>query len=214
MTKRRAHVVRAGDFLAKLAYEHGFKPDDVWNDDANAELRKLRADPDMLVPGDVIYFSPKDLEPHSLSTGTTNVIAGRIPNVPMCLRFVRNGRPAAGVHYAVKGFEVKPGVADAEGCIRLEVPVTLPSFMLYLVDFAEVYEVKVGHLDPPDTPSGAQMRLACLGVYGRPGNGSAMFASEEHLAAGLRAFQATNGLDVSGVLDDATVKKLVEQFGS
>jgi hypothetical protein len=47
------YVIRQGDYLALLAYKFGFDADAVWNDPKNADLRKIRSDPNMLWPTDV-----------------------------------------------------------------------------------------------------------------------------------------------------------------
>ena len=112
--------------------------------------------------------------------------------------------------YALSG---EPGTTKGDGTISLKVPVTTRSFIVYLVARGEAHEIKVGHLDPPDTTSGAQMRLAALGMFGRTGDRE-LVMSTEHLAAGVRLFQRLNDLDMTGVLDDATTKTLVEKFGA
>ncbi len=76
----------------------------------------------------------------------------------------------------------------------------------------QAYEVKVGHLDRADTPSGAQMRLAALGVLSRESGDEAL--PEGQLAAGIRSFQRANKLEVTGALDEKTSKKLVELYGA
>jgi hypothetical protein len=44
--------------------------------------------------------------------------------------------------------------------------------------------------------------------------GVEMLATDEQLAAGLRAFQRRHKLAATGALDEKTVKKLVDEFGA
>jgi LysM repeat protein len=52
------HVVVPGDYLTAIAYAAGVTVDDIWNDPANAQLKELRSNPEMLAPGDVVYVVP------------------------------------------------------------------------------------------------------------------------------------------------------------
>ena len=51
------YVIRQGDYLALLAYKFDFDADTVWGDPANSDLRKLRPNPNLLWPTDVLYIS-------------------------------------------------------------------------------------------------------------------------------------------------------------
>lgn len=51
-----AYVVEAGDWLAKIAEEHGSTVSVIWNHPDNAELRSKRGSPDVLHPGDVLHI--------------------------------------------------------------------------------------------------------------------------------------------------------------
>jgi len=48
------YIIKQGDYLALLAYTFGFDANIVWNDPTNADLQKLRPDPNILFPGDVL----------------------------------------------------------------------------------------------------------------------------------------------------------------
>ena len=61
MAATKPYVVKAGDYTKKLAHTLGFDADEVWNDPKNAELKKLRKDPDMLVAGDVLFVPEKKI---------------------------------------------------------------------------------------------------------------------------------------------------------
>ena len=56
---KRYTVVR-GDYLVKIAAEHGTTWQAIWHHPANAEHRNRRKPPDVLYPGDVLVI---DLSP-------------------------------------------------------------------------------------------------------------------------------------------------------
>jgi type VI secretion system secreted protein VgrG len=211
-------VIAQGDYMTKLAFRYGFDPDAVWNDPKNADLKKKRTDPNMLAPGDVLMVPENKPNWVSASIGSSNGFVATVPRVPVSVKFVQDGKPLANEPYHLQGLKPKPGdpdpaTTDGDGCIHLEVPVTVTSFGVYLDSLSEVHRVRVGHLDPPDEPTGARMRLGLLGVLGRPGGREQVEGPDAELLAALKVFQRTNGLTVTGKLDAATTAKLTESFG-
>ena len=56
------HVIQQGETIASLALQYGFFPDTIWNDSANAELKRSRQDPHVLLPGDLVTVLDKRLK--------------------------------------------------------------------------------------------------------------------------------------------------------
>ncbi|MBI4953975.1 MAG: LysM peptidoglycan-binding domain-containing protein [Myxococcales bacterium] len=56
------YTVRPGDYLVKIAAEHGTTWQAIWDHPSNAELRRRRGSPDILYPGDVLAIETP-LEP-------------------------------------------------------------------------------------------------------------------------------------------------------
>ena len=83
------YVIRQGDYLLSLAQQFGFDADTVWNDPANAALRKLRADPNFLWPTDILQIPDQDAPPVTtrLTTGTTNAFVSNVPMVSVTVTF-------------------------------------------------------------------------------------------------------------------------------
>ncbi|MBL8739521.1 MAG: LysM peptidoglycan-binding domain-containing protein [Myxococcales bacterium] len=48
------YIVKSGDWLAKIAEDHGSTVSEIWNHPENAEHRAKRGSPDVLYPGDVL----------------------------------------------------------------------------------------------------------------------------------------------------------------
>jgi hypothetical protein len=80
----------------------------------------------------------------------------------------------------------------------------------------EVYRIKIGHLDPANTPTGAWQRLAMLGFADSPSLDDAG-EDDNDLPLELRymlwEFQRSHGIPMTADLDDATAAKLVERAG-
>src|SRR6185295_19811162 len=76
-----SHTVEKGEGVSSIAFATGRFPDKIWSDPANAELRRLRGDMNMLVPGDVVVV-------HDLSPKAETVPTGK------STRFVLHTTPA------------------------------------------------------------------------------------------------------------------------
>lgn len=55
-TNTIVYVAAYGDYLAKIAEEHGTSWQAIWNHPLNAEHRRKRGSPDVLYPGDVLHI--------------------------------------------------------------------------------------------------------------------------------------------------------------
>ena len=55
------HTVQQGEHLPALAERYGFQTiDPIWNDPANAELKQLRKNPMVLMPGDEVTIPDRE----------------------------------------------------------------------------------------------------------------------------------------------------------
>jgi peptidoglycan hydrolase-like protein with peptidoglycan-binding domain len=92
--------------------------------------------------------------------------------------------------------------------VKVQVPVTAREVQVALPGLHMVVPVRVGHLDPPATTSGARQRLDHLG-YHRPTG-----AGPDDDARALRQFQRDHGLPETGEADEATRRALEDAHRS
>jgi uncharacterized protein involved in type VI secretion and phage assembly len=209
----KPHVVKQGEYLAKLAFVNGFDADKVWNDAKNADLKQKRPDPNVLAPGDVIHFPDAKKEGQPISKGTTNSYTVNVPKVKVEVVFHDGDQPLAGEECRVEGLgapdpAAPPLSTDGGGKLSLDVPVTTRDlFVIFPKRERLAVHFYVGNVDPESEASGVTQRLVNLGYL------PAYFDDDPDQAAdlvmkALCAFQAENGLEPNGEINEATLRAL------
>lgn len=203
----RQHSVRPGDCIGSIAFEHGFHPDTIWQHESNAELRTLRDDGYVLLPGDVVVVPDRVTKKVACATGRRHLFRRRgVPEV-LKLTLLRGGVARADADYEleVDGTVIATGRTDANGSLQQYIPPNAMKGRVILSD-AEV-PLDLGALDPVSTENGARARLLNL-QYLRSGD-----ATAADYAAALELFQLENQLTRTGVLDEPTQARLLEVAG-
>jgi hypothetical protein len=208
-----AYIVRQGDYLAKLAFVHGFDADEVWNDPKNDELKQLRPNPNILAPGDILYIPEKKEEERPIEKGTENTYTATVPKVEVVLVFLDGEQPLANEPCEVRGLgepaSGDPSSTDDDGKLTLSVPVTIREVSVYFAQKNVNYNVRVGDMDPVSEPSGLCKRLTNLGFLPRHLPESANM--NELLEYALLSFQKKKGLSPSGQVDAQTCEALIQE---
>jgi hypothetical protein len=208
----RPYTVRQGDHLVGLADRFGFDPDEVWSHPKNEPTRTARKDdPHMLLPGDILYLPDPEASWLAVNVGQTNSFVVEEHTVAVRCQFVVNGAPLKGEPYTVTGADVTPGSLDGDGVFSAEADASVVALTISFPKRNEAYVLQVGHLDPPDTPSGQRMRLGMLGLYGA--GAYSCCDDERDLEFGIRRFQHTQDLPLTGAWDEATSTKMMARFG-
>lgn len=204
----QSYVIRPGDYLSALAHRFNFDANAVWNSPKNAKLRELRGNPEVLHPGDLIYFeagAPKTL---AFKAATTNVYTVAIPQITVRLKLVdADGMPLGGKAFFLNGDTVSAGTTTADGLLETKVPFRTRDLVVTLEGCETVYQFRIGHLDPVDTVSGQRQRLAGLGYL------ADARADADTVRDAIERFQQTHGLTRTGAIDDATRKALTKAYG-
>jgi hypothetical protein len=216
----KAHIIRQGEHLARLAHRYGFDAAEVWQHDRNRELRELRRSPEILAPGDVIYYPERPARGQPVSAGGTHRFqsSGRVP-VRLIVRrgagIVRD-QPCEFV-----GISIPAARTDGDGRLSFEVPHHVEEVRLRFPALDFELLLRIGHLDPIEMPSGVLARLENLGFLFALGDVSGPLyahlrtpaAEQRRIARALAAFQHSRALPVTGQLDTATRGALLEAHG-
>ncbi len=207
----KTYIVRQGDHLASIAWRAGVEADAIWNHPANASIKQLRRDPNILAPGDVLTLPDSRPKKLTVSRGTNNRFVAQVPRVTLRVSVGDAQGPWAGEAWRAEGLGGAPveGTTDGQGVATIEVPVDAASLQLVLPGRHRRMRLDVGHLDPISEDTGVRARLEHLGylqpqVPGQP----------DGLNDSVSDFQTASGLEPTGELDDATQSKLTEVHGS
>jgi hypothetical protein len=210
------HIVKQGECLSVIASRHGMSWKQLWDDPGNEKLRERRKDPNVLYPGDEVAIPEAKRSRVALTLdASTTVVRRRAGGTsPFTLKLLdASGKPLANTEYKFTvGSETRTGRTDKAGMLREELALDVDAAV---VEFGgKRYELEIGHLNPLEETddaglSGAQARLKNLGYRIPAIDGKKNDATER----ALRKFQADEGLDVTGELDDATRARLRERHG-
>jgi len=210
---RGTYVAKAGDCVLSLAEHFGFFWQTIWNHPENRELQKKRGRPSILFPGDRVTIP--ELTPGSVDCATDRVhrfVRKGVPN-KVRLHFEEEGEPLAGLPWraTVEG-RTSSGTTDGEGGIELTLPFGALECQIVLGtgEGERHFALRLGHLDPWNSYSGAQSRLRNLGFLHGPCEGR----PAEETAGAIREFQMFRSLEPTGEFDEPTCEELRRMHGS
>lgn len=210
MAHMEPYIVQQGDYLDKIAFEHGCTPEDIWGHKKNSTLRQIRSDGSILNPGDLLWVPASEPQEFDLKAGELNIYEIDVSETQLKLFLVSEGKRLADEPYVVIELPSdKEQKSGPDGSVLLEVPVTLESITIALPKRGYSFSVRLGHLDPIGEFSGIIRRLENLGYLFE---GS--LASESEVSEAIGAFQLAAGLPVTGELSAATRDALVKAHGS
>ena len=202
------HEVKQGDSTVKLADEHGFFSDTIWNDPANADLKKKRENMDVLLPGDVIVIPDKKPKDETKPTEQRHRFRRKgMPGV-FRLQVFEADEPRANQRYILTAGSVSvEGTTDATGTLQEFVPPDCDKIKLVIGDDQQEHVFKIGHLDPINEMIGVQKRLFNLGHDPGPFDGQLSSQTRNAISAFQQRF---DDLENTGEPDGPTVDRLDE----
>lgn len=206
------YVVKQGDCISSIAEETGHFWETIWDDPTNAELREVRRNPNVLLPGDLVTVPAmrQKQEPGQTEMRHRFVRKGQ-PEV-FRVRILRDDQPRGNEPYTldVDG-TIHEGVTDADG--NVQVPIEPEALRAKLTigsgDDVEEHLFELGELDPITELSGVQGRLRALGFDCGPATGQ-LNPSTKRV---LKKYQSMRKLRVTGEPDEATREKLESEYG-
>jgi hypothetical protein len=210
------HTVQQGECLSRIAAQYGFRSfHTVYDDPGNANLRKIRPDPNLLFPGDVVFIPEKQLK--ELPGPTAKLHRFQLAAPRRVLRLVMedlNGEKMASEAYEleIEG-QVITGVTGPDGLIEQVIPMAAENGTLTTKRYT--WPLNIAHLNPVDRTTdegitGIQARLRNMGYD--PGKIDGVLGPRTEEA--VRAFQEDNPpLEVDGVCGPQTQAMLVQLYG-
>lgn len=199
------YTVKQGDCISSIAAACGTLWDIVWNHPDNAALKQQRQDPNVLYPGDIVTIPDRESKQQPCATDNLHQFKKKQPPTHIKIRLLLDDQPRANVAYQLQltSGTIK-GSTDGGGYLQQDIPPDIQTGILIVEEGSaqDIFQLGFGTLDPIDTDEGIQKRLDSLG-----------FDADTDLAAAVRAFQYKEGLETTGVVDDALRAKLKENFG-
>ena len=202
------HVVQKGECLSLIAWSYGFtKWETVYEAPENEDFRRLRPNPNVIYPGDVLVIP--DLEPHDEPCDTEQRHRFRLLGSKWMLRIRmldERGKPLANRPFrlSIPGQPALNSKTTDDGLLEAEVPSDAKSATL--VFMGQKTTLTLAGLDPVTRVTGVQQRLNNLGFWCGPVDGIVGPLTRR----ATHAFQIFAGLDASGIVDDATRDALLE----
>ncbi|HYW41451.1 MAG TPA: peptidoglycan-binding protein [Bryobacteraceae bacterium] len=218
----QTHVVVQGEHISGIAAKYGFVHyRKIWDHPQNAELKALRENPNVLFPGDKVFIPDFEIKKENRSTDQLHPF--KMPGEPLLLRLVLErlySDPYANTPCVlVMGANRQDLTADGKGKVEQKISKSLVDAGLIVKDHIvhngasipvdREIQVKVGHLDPVKERSGQQARLANLGYYRGPAEGT----DEDEFLSAVEEFQCEHKLLVDGKCGPVTQSKLIQVHG-
>ncbi|HVX84767.1 MAG TPA: peptidoglycan-binding protein [Phycisphaerae bacterium] len=210
------YTVKQGDHLSSIAHDAGFSGiDTIWNHPNNADLKTRRKNPNVLFPGDSLFIP--DHQDKSVPGATRRRHRFRVKRPKLALRIVLEDNDETPLANLTCTLEVDNDshslTTSAAGLIEQKIEPDDKQARLLFPDpdlpFQREIPIKIGNLDPIDTPSGQVARLTNLGYFlGDPDKPDKM-----DVRSAVEEFQCNHTLPVDGKCGPATQAKLKEIHG-
>lgn len=206
----RVHVAKQGECLSSIAHAYGFQSyKDVYDCSENADFRKKRPDPAVIMAGDEIAIP--DPTALTVTIGQKNQIVLTRPVVQLRVNLTDlDGSALADQTYVLRfdGGERK-GQTTSDGLLEETVPASIAEASVEFPDLDFTLRLRCGTVDPVDTITGLQTRLNNLGFGAGPVDGVLGPLTRD----AIRRFQEANQLTGSGEPDGPTHRALAQAYG-
>lgn len=206
------YTVKQGDCLSSIAQQTGHLWTTIWNHPSNSELKKIRKDPNVLLPGDQLFIPELATKKYDCATDACHTFELKTSPIKLRLQFFKEGKPRAQERFSIDidGRAVAEGKLDQQG--GLEVPISPNAEAAHVLvgdgQNATEHAFVLGGVDPITEVSGIQQRLRNLGFNCEPSG-----QLDEMTRSALSLFQRMNGLQTSGESDESTRNKLLQVHG-
>lgn len=203
--------IAPGDCIDLIAEKYGLLPETIWEHENNADLKTLRVDRNVLLPGDKLYIPTKTNSFELACDQTKHRFRRKAVPAKFRMQVKKNGEPRSNLAYELyidnSSFT---GQTDNNGFLEHIIAPGAEKGKLVLTDKNESYELKLGHLDPLDSIQGVQQRLQNLGFY------TGLIDGEKGIKTrgAIQFFQKNKGLIINGEIDAKLTDALKVAHGS
>jgi N-acetylmuramoyl-L-alanine amidase len=215
------YTVRQGDYLAKIAKDHGFANwRTIYDDSHNQGFKQKRPNPNLIYPGDQLFIPEPQPKTVQVQTNQLRRFTLTKDVVSLYLNLVDAQRNALDIlKYELSTIQETmtrkksdPGWESlGQGVVQETFgrPETRATLKVWTTNEAATnpdftYTLMIGHLDPIEQITGVQARLNNLGFDCGAVDGNCGPRTQD----ALKAFQKSYGLTVSGQPDGPTRDKL------
>ena len=204
------HVVKRGECIESIALAHGFLPDTLWSHPDNAQLKRERKDPSLLLPGDRVQVPDPRLRQEQGADGQKHRFRRKGLPSRLRVRILRDGEPRKNEPYTLNiDGRLSQGSTDGDGVVEVPVPPNAQRGTLTVGQDEkdqQKFELRLSGLDPVASITGVQQRLENLG-YPCPASGEL----DEPTRSALADFQRACDLEATGEPDQKTCDKLAAE---
>ncbi|BBO81492.1 hypothetical protein DSCO28_20580 [Desulfosarcina ovata subsp. sediminis] len=203
-------VIRQGECISSIAAFNRIPWRKIWEHPHNSQLRQLRKNPNILLPGDKLYVPQRNTKSIIGNTDQRHRFQLNDNITFLRLRIAIKGRPLSDEPYHLTlGGTLISGRTSVEGELEERIPAGFRNATLNFVERNWTIQLALGELDPTDTASGAAERLRNLNYYVE----GHVDAITPVLREVIGQFQRVQGLNESRELDSDTVKRLSSIHG-
>jgi N-acetylmuramoyl-L-alanine amidase len=205
----RWHRVLQGECISSLACDTGHFWETIWSHPANAELKRRRENPNVLLPRDAVFVPDNRPKEDSGPTDQNHKFRRKGEPTFLLVRLLRNGKPEVGLPFVLQiAGRQMTGRTNSDGLLKCPIPGNARSGHLIIGEALarREYSFILGHLDPIDSMRGIQERLNNLGYDCGPVSGVCTAKTRK----AIERFQRSNGLPPCEHADGPTRRKVWE----
>lgn len=211
------HVVQQGEHVSSIASQFGFTDFSIiWDHADNADLKQLRVNPNVLLPGDTLVIP--DRETKEEAGATTRRHTFRLAKKELYLRLILEDayeKPVANTPCDLFLEGTRSTVTtDGSGKIEQRIAADTANATLTIKGVETPFQndllsITVGALDPLNTLTGQSARLTNLGYFA----GAPESEDDLQFQSALQEFQCDGKLAVDGKPGRKTQAKLKQMHG-
>jgi hypothetical protein len=216
----RTYIVKQGEHLAGIAAKHGFTNHRViFDNPANAELKKLRPNPNILFPDDQVVIPDKVIKEVPKPTDKKHVFAVTLQELRFRVKVLNLSDEAFNGQMKLVAGTTSTDMEQKNNVHEAEIAPLVTEAKLQFEPAADKTQradilLEVGSLDPITKQSGQRERLNNLAYFA----GFSETPNPDQFRWAVEEFQAdhrdSDGLRVTGVCDEQkTQPVLVKVYG-